>query len=575
MSSILATLRTGSKSILKTVGLLAPARRFVAQLGSQWRFRKFKRQHAHVLRQRLHNANGRQKIALVSSPLFPEVELELGLIKALELANFMPVVLISSVGRSDTKGRLLAEYYKLAAVQEILFWNEFVEKPNFAAAEAVINQCQSVQELLEFEHAGARVGRLAVSTALRRYRLGSLDLQLAQDWRILVESVASGMAYAEAAQKILRQFHPELALFVDTVYSPAGELFDNCLGSRIDTIQWQAAHKSNALILKRYTLETRAEHPKSLSPESWRFVRDMDWTGVHRQQLHLELYSNYVSGDWYSVVSTQFNKRLMEGSQIREQLGLDPLKKNAFIFPHILWDATLFWGKCLFRDYEEWLIETIRAACANDQVNWVIKIHPANRRVRDGLQDEPAEVVALRKHIGELPPHIFMIPAESNISTFSLFEIMDYCVTVCGTVGIEAARLGIPVLAGGWGLYDRKGFTIDSESREQYLERLAHIQAIPRLSSTQQELAERFAYGVFLLRPFLLKSVTLAYHKNSRKFSTQGNVNIKAKEDWYTASDLRAFAQWVINPRKPEDFLLPLAERLRDEASLSPERARA
>jgi hypothetical protein len=492
---------------------------------------------------------------LIFSPIFPEVEIELGLIKALELANFIPVVLIYATGRAE---RFVAKYYELAAVKGVHFWSEFPKKPDLAAAEAVINQYRSVQELLEFEYAGARVGRLAVSTALRSHRLGSLDLQLPQDRQILVEHVASGMAHAEAAQRILEQFRPDLALFVDTAYSPAGELFDNCLGNRIDTIQWQPAHKSNALILKRYTLETRAQHPNSLSPESWRFVRDMNWTEGHREQLHLELYSNYVSGDWYSVVGTQFNKRLMEGSQIRKQLGLDPVKKNAFIFPNILWDATLFWGKGLFRNFQEWLIETVRIACANDQVNWVIKIHPANRRVRESFRGEPPEVVALREHFGELPPHIFMIPAESNISTFSLFEIMDYCVTVCGTIGIEAARLGIPVLTGGRGLYDHKGFTVDSESREQYLQRLAHIQDISPLSSAQRELAERFAYGVFLLRPYLLKSVTLEYHKNTKKFSTKSQVNIKAKKDWCTASDLIAFAQWVKDPRKPEDFLVSL-----------------
>jgi hypothetical protein len=153
-----------------------------------------------------------------------------------------------------------------------------------------------------------------------------------------------------------------------------------------------------------------------------------------------------------------------------------------------------------------------------------------------------------------------VIPAESDMSTFSLFEIMDYCVTVYGTIGMEAARLGIPVLTGGWGIYDHKGFTIDSESREQYLERLAHIQDIPRLTAAQRELAERFAYGVFLLRPFLLKSVTLEYQNNAKKFSTKGQINIKATDEWYTASDLRAFAEWVTNAGQ-EDFVTLLSER--------------
>ena len=295
-------------------------------------------------------------------------------------------------------------------------------------------------------------------------------------------------------------------------------------------------------------------------------VRGMKWTEAHREHLQRELYSSYSSGDWDSKSGTQFNKRLMAPDEIRKQLGLNPEKKNAFIFPHILWDAPFSYGKGLFHTYEEWFIETVRAACGNDQVNWVIKIHPAHvgKGLREGFKGEPAEMVALREHIGELPPHVFIIPATSDINTFSLFELVDYCLTVRGTVGLEAARLGIPVLTAGTGRYAHKGFTIDSESGEQYLERVARIQVIPRLSPEQQELAERFAYGVFVLRPFPLSTVTLEYYWGEKALgkadvNTRTKINIRNKEEWYNASDLRAFAQWATDASQL-DFLMPLPE---------------
>jgi hypothetical protein len=501
----------------------------------------------------LGNGDGKQKTALVTSPAFPEVQLELGLIKALELAGFTPVVLIPD---KLNKRKLIFEYYELAAVKEIHFWSEFVDPLDFAGAESVLQKRRTLDELLAFEYAGARAGRLAVSTALRTHRLGYLDPQASEDRRILVDHLASAMAYAKAAQKIVEKFDPALALFVDTVYTPEGELFDNCLKNGINTMSWQAAHKSGAVIFKRYTIETRDRFPKSLSSESWQQVRDMEWTDLHRDQLERELYSNYASGDWYSVVSTQVNKRLMDAEKIRKQLGLDAAKKTAFIFPHIVWDGTLFWGSCLFRNFEEWCIEAIRAACANDKVNWVIKIHPANKRLRETTGAESAEVRAVREHIGELPPHVSMIPAESDVSTFSLFQVMDYCLTVCGTVGIEAARLGIPVLTGGRGFYDRRGFTVDSESPEQYLQRIASIDEIPRLSHSQQELAERFAYGLFLLRPCPMTTISLHYSKNEKEFSARCEVNIETEEEWYSAADIKAIAQWVTDTRK-RDFLVP------------------
>ena len=324
------------------------------------------------------------------SPGFPEVEIELGMIKGLQLANFAPAVLITQRGR---EGRLLAQYYKLAGVDEVHQWDEFEGEIDPHVAEAVVSHCKSVWDLLEFEHVQVRVGRLAVSTALRSTYRGCLDLQVPQDRQLLTSSLAYAMKCANTAQEILQQFRPDLASFVDTVYSPMGELFDACLQKNVDVVQWQQGHKSNALLFKRYTLDTAHHHPASLSPESWRLVRDLEWTEDHRKQLDQELYSSYASGDWYSVVGTQFHKSIIDSTRLRDRLGLDPNKKTAFIFPHILWDATLFWGKCLFGDFEEWFVETVRAACANDQVNWVIKIHPANQRLReDGSIKESAEI---------------------------------------------------------------------------------------------------------------------------------------------------------------------------------------
>jgi len=561
MNSATPGARDTVKSILKTVGLLPIAQR-IADLfrppslysGYERRFQQLKRRSAHVLGERLNNHQSRQKVALVCDPSFPEVQIELGLIKALQLANFVPVVLITTPGR---EGKLLAEYYKLAGVDDICHWPDFAGETDTAAAEAIVSQCKSLRDLIEFEHAGVRVGRIAVSTALRITYLGSLDFQLPEHRKLLVDQVAQSMVAAGAAQKILHRFRPDLTLFVDTVYSPHGELFDSCVQGNIETVQWQQAHRSNLLRFKRYSLSNTGEHPGALSEESWRLVRDMEWTENHSKQLDRELYSSYASGDWYSVVGNQFEKSMVDSARLREQLNLDPSKKTAVIFPHILWDATFFWGKCLFADYEEWFVETVRAACANDRVNWVIKIHPANRRVREGrsLQCESAEVESLRKYIGKLPPHIVMIPPESEISTYSVFPIMDYGITVCGTVGMEAARLGIAVLTGGSSLYDNKGFTVDSNTREEYLQKLLNIECIQPLSSAQRELAERFAYASFIMRPWQAKSVTLRYIPNTQKFMYQGQVNIKSREEWYTADDLKALAEWIADPNKLDEYL--------------------
>jgi len=182
-----------------------------------------------------------------------------------------------------------------------------------------------------------------------------------------------------------------------------------------------------------------------------------------------------------------------------------------------------------------------------------VKVHPANliKNARDGVTGEPSELAAIREHIGTLPAHVTMVPPDSPINTLSLFEVMDYCVTVRGTVGIEAASLGIPVLTAGTGRFDRLGFTIDSDSKAEYLTRLACIEEISPLSDAERDLAERFAYGLFKLRPLKLHTVTLEYQRDQRA-SLSTKVQ-SAGSDIRNAPDLRAFAEWVRSGT--EDFL--------------------
>ena len=242
-------------------------------------------------------------------------------------------------------------------------------------------------------------------------------------------------------------------------------------------------------------------------------------------------------------------------SELQEQLDLDPQKKTAVIFSHLFWDATFFYGRDLFQDYEDWFVQTVKAAVSNSALNWIVKVHPSNivKSRRDGFEGELSEMVAIRRDIGNLPDHIKLIEAESDINTYSLFSLMDYCLTVRGTIGIEASSFGIPVLTAGTGRYDHLGFTMDSESAAEYLQRLSRIQEIEPLSPDQRELAQRFAYGIFLMRPFIMQSASHEYQQDVRA-SAQFAIKVDSIQELVEAPDMRAFVDWACFSHA-EDFL--------------------
>jgi hypothetical protein len=491
-----------------------------------------------------------QRVLVVSSGSLGQL-VEIALVTAFRLAGYRPVILTDY-------DRWMGAYYREIGVQEHLYWDDCFRQVPMAEAVHVMASIGSFEQLIKADYCGARVGKYAASTVLRHLRVGRLDLSDRSVRDALLPFLHRAMCYARTAEAIVETLRPQLVLSVDTGYSPRGELFDLCLAAGIDTITWNAAHRNNQLMLKRYSRGNREVHPASLSVSTWGELQAKPWTEADRNLLRRELVGSYTSGEWYSEVGTQFHTKLEDPAEVRRTLGLEDGKKTVVIFPHIFWDGTFFYGTDLFESYEEWFVETMKVAYANPCVNWIVKIHPANivKNMRDGVGSEPSELTAIRSLGGSPPPHVRIIQPDSRLSTLSLYSVMDYCVTVRGTVGIEAASFGIPVLTAGTGRYDRLGFTVDSESRGQYLDRLAHIQDLPSLTARERELAERFAYGVFIARPLTLRAVALEYQRDA-KASLQTRVCLPKGQELHAAADLRALAAWIQSGQ--EDFLSPHA----------------
>ena len=74
------------------------------------------------------------------------------------------------------------------------------------------------------------------------------------------------------------------------------------------------------------------------------------------------------------------------------------------------------------------------------------------------------------------------------------------------------------------------------------------------LSADERDLAERFAYGIFLARPFTLRTVTMEFQRDA-KVSLHSVVRLPKGQSPAAASDLRLLTDWVRSGA--EDFLSP------------------
>jgi len=308
----------------------------------------------------------------------------------------------------------------------------------------------------------------------------------------------------EAARALFAQLRPTLALGVEKGFIGTCETFYAALERGIDYVQWVSCHEPESIMLKRYRPETFREHPFSISVRNWERLRAAPWREQYREAVMAEFERGYRSGDWFRYKGLSAQKSFAGRAELQQRLGLDPAKRTAIIYSHILNDANLFYGTDLFSGgYEQWLVETVRAASRNPAVNWVLKVHPANvqRNARVGYSGEYGELLALQRAFGRVPEFLRVVRPEESVSPLSFFALTDWGITVRGTVGLELPCLGVPVLTAGSGRYSGKGFTIDPETPQEYLDAVAGIHHIPPLNEAQVRLGVRYAYHVFRSRP--------------------------------------------------------------------------
>ena len=480
-------------------------------------------------------AQARKRVLVCGWPYFSGAAVLLPVLAAFIRAGYRPVILLPS--RADN---LAIELYRIAGCEDFAFWTELPPSRR-SIGEADIAGVQTVEDALAIERDGIRAGRYALSTMMRNLRRGRFDFSDAADRRRLLAWLQRSEDAITFAEELLAEWEPDALLLSDQGYIPLGPLFERATQRGIAAYTWNASHRDNAIILKRYDAQHADEHPVSLSKQSWDSILARPWSDCEWHRLRDEIVRCYQSGQWYGEVGTQFDKTFPDRQTLISRFGLDPSRRTVLVFPHIFWDGTFFWGRDLFSDYEAFFTETMKVAYRTPTVNWIVKVHPANlvKNKRDGV-DGPLGEWQVLEALGPLPPHIRALDASTDISTLSLYEIGDVCVTVRGTVGLEAACFGLTTVTAGTGRYDHLGFTIDPETPEEFLRAIAGAATLARPTPEAVNNARRYAHGIFLERPTSYQSIRFNYAKDSvasLRIDVDGGTPLLASADVLAMAD--------------------------------------
>lgn len=180
-------------------------------------------------------------------------------------------------------------------------------------------------------------------------------------------------------------------------------------------------------------------------------------------------------------------KKVWSNNELLTSLKIEPndQRPKVFIMPHCFSDANHAAGNLLFNDYYTWFVETLKKAKECPDTIWFVRTHPCAY-----MYHEEGQVEAIYEKFKD--DHIHLIP--DDFSTASVFSIADVVLTCRGTIGLEAASMGIKTIVSGNSPYSGFDIVHEPKTKEEYLSLLGEVAKLPKMSERQIQEARRVFY---------------------------------------------------------------------------------
>jgi hypothetical protein len=190
--------------------------------------------------------------------------------------------------------------------------------------------------------------------------------------------------------------------------------------------------------------------------------------------------------------------RRQDPDDIARRIGLDPAKPAIGLLTNVTWDAQLHYPANAFPNMLEWLVQTCEYFGTRPDLQLLIRVHPAE--ISGFPKSRQPILQELRKRLPVLPPNIFIVPPESDMSTYVLMSLCNAAIIYSTKMGVELTSVGLPVIVAGEAWIRTKGVTHDASSPADYFRILGQLPFTDRLAPSQLARARRYAYHFFFNR---------------------------------------------------------------------------
>ncbi len=291
------------------------------------------------------------------------------------------------------------------------------------------------------------------------------------------------------------------------IYTPQGIVAKLAIERGISLVTWNQAYRKG-----RFILSWNGTYHKTLLEEELEYC---DLTIEQKKEILKYLESRDAgTNDWI-----RFNPVTKSASK---KIHFNNSNKVFALFTNVSWDAQLHYKSNVFIDMFEWIEKTINWFKYNQELNLIVRIHPAEINGAIPSRDKVFDFI---ENLGSLPQNILVIKPEEKVSAYSIMDMADVGIIYGSKAGIELATKGKPVLVAGESWLKNKGIGIEPRNENEYFQNLKDLaeQNIV-LPDNFKERALKLAHYFFCERMIEVKSL--------KPISRYPYMRPRLKNDW-------------------------------------------
>lgn len=376
----------------------------------------------------------------------------------------------------------------------------------FARSEA---QSIPIDEIGSYLFEGLAVGEHAQAGALRYFARGDLKGETKAEV-ILRRYLEASLRTVFAARNLVRQQRFDVVCFHHGIYVPQGLIGEVCRQEGVRVVNSNPAYRKQTFI---FSHEDTYHHTMISEPTSvW---EDIPWTQEREKQT-----MDYLKSRWYGTQDwIWFHESPQHDiGKIEAEMGVDFSKPCVGMLTSVMWDAQLHYRSNAFPNMLDWVIKTIAYFANRPDLQLIIRVHPAE--VRGMIPSRQRLTEEIKSAFPSLPANIFVIPPESQISTYAVMEKCGSVIIYNTKMGVELASMGIPVIVAGEAWIRNKGFSIDASSDKDYYQILDQLPHIASMDEDRLTRARKYAFHFFFRRmlpyPFITSQEKFRFDLNLR-----------------------------------------------------------